>query len=1076
MRRPHLFSDSEVVIAKRLPKPVFEYHLDTLTSRKQEYEFEHFARKIAEKEICPNLVPQSGPTGGGDGKVDTETYAVSELISALWYQGDANRAGSEQWGFAFSAKKKWKPKVESDVKAIAETGRGYKRIYFVTNQFVKASTRKATEDSLTKASKIPVTILDRQWISEIVYEKNGLQIALDALNIDGYESRQDIKPGSRDLNRNEELEELERQIATQNRYQGVRYQLVEDCLNAAMIARSLELPRTEVDGRFLRARRIAEEVGDRRQTLRVIYNIAWTTFWWFEDYHRFVKLYDEVAELALASEYASTLEKLSNLQMPLKVSLENVDASTSAEELKPRQQALLSRLEILSADTTRFSNAVLAKSQLVFHQVGFSGGDAGHLTEAVSELAELVRRARFVESAIAERITGFVLEFADILGEIDGYDALFEKVVEFNAERSSDLETGRTLLHRGYQKLRAKKNYAAIKLLGRAEQYLSVRENAEEFCAALAGCGLAYEAVDLLWAARANFISAASQALADWNNGDVVSQTIHYLSQLIWLELRLGRPWGALQWFEVLDSIAPSALFTETDRKHFRENRDSLDHSFGILLLKADIWELKWLDFLPGLLDAAGLYYSRWFLMYALGYETQLRSEVQDIEPNVDLLAWFTGTMTQEAATDIPHEINLLREREVHFKSLIAGCKLRITAPNRIASIYLAETILGVLESFLATSMDKGIFPRRKEMALKIVPKDKVGIPSSDVDWDHESGEVQIPFREPDGELTVDEREEFRKWLWEFVIRATVEAFMISEPERFIREMQVDEQAMGRALGFSEVRISMDNILGRKPKLRLSDWNQTASPEKFPLIRKESWSTGIDFPAHASEVDLPDIHSEDDHLKFLNTIRHTDIDFQSVIDMSLWDRAGWVGISYFVFDELDTLPLFGIGFKNVEYGNRIFEQWKKDFGEIDRDETLRVSVVTGVNKLEPSHYKVVIGLNPNATMRRVSLTYFMQRIHYLEPTTTKNLDRFLLRYDRLRKYVLLPVHMDNDDIPTEPRWDLGIQKCEISVTEAWRLSEYSPEISAITPDMEPIIPEGKDAEAILRRLRSLRSK
>ncbi len=64
-RRSHLFSDGELERAVTLPKVTFEYQLETLTSRKQEYEFEHFCRKLAEKELCPNLRVQTGPTGGG---------------------------------------------------------------------------------------------------------------------------------------------------------------------------------------------------------------------------------------------------------------------------------------------------------------------------------------------------------------------------------------------------------------------------------------------------------------------------------------------------------------------------------------------------------------------------------------------------------------------------------------------------------------------------------------------------------------------------------------------------------------------------------------------------------------------------------------------------------------------------------------------------------------------------------------------------------------------------------------------------------------------------------------------------
>jgi hypothetical protein len=113
-RHPDLFSDTRADHVPQLAKAVFEYHLDTLTSRKQEYEFEHFCRKLAEKEVCPNLRVQTGPTGGGDSKVDTETYPVAAEIAERWWVGETS-AGAERWAFAFSAKKAWKPKLKADV-------------------------------------------------------------------------------------------------------------------------------------------------------------------------------------------------------------------------------------------------------------------------------------------------------------------------------------------------------------------------------------------------------------------------------------------------------------------------------------------------------------------------------------------------------------------------------------------------------------------------------------------------------------------------------------------------------------------------------------------------------------------------------------------------------------------------------------------------------------------------------------------------------------------------------------------------------------------------------------------------
>src|SRR5260221_1936795 len=94
-RRPELFSDAQTRAETQLSREVFEYHLDTLTSRKQEIEFEHFCRRLSECEICPNLIPQTGPTGGGDSKVDAETYPVSDRTAERWYEC-AGREASPQ--------------------------------------------------------------------------------------------------------------------------------------------------------------------------------------------------------------------------------------------------------------------------------------------------------------------------------------------------------------------------------------------------------------------------------------------------------------------------------------------------------------------------------------------------------------------------------------------------------------------------------------------------------------------------------------------------------------------------------------------------------------------------------------------------------------------------------------------------------------------------------------------------------------------------------------------------------------------------------------------------------------------
>ncbi len=182
-RRPEKFSDSVPGEEPILDRSILEYHLDTLTSRGQENQFEEFARALAEKEICPNLVPQTGPTGGGDSKVDTETYPVADGLSLGWYTGIGRAAASERWGFAFSAKKQFREKLRKDILSIAGTGRGYKEIYFISNQLIKSRDRSSLEDELSSKFKLGIHVLGRTWILDKVFANHHELLAIEKLQL-----------------------------------------------------------------------------------------------------------------------------------------------------------------------------------------------------------------------------------------------------------------------------------------------------------------------------------------------------------------------------------------------------------------------------------------------------------------------------------------------------------------------------------------------------------------------------------------------------------------------------------------------------------------------------------------------------------------------------------------------------------------------------------------------------------------------------------------------------------------------------------------------------------------------------
>ena len=360
-RRPELFSDSKTLSESQLSKDVLDYRLGILTSKKQEIDFEHFCRRIAEAEICPNLAAQTGPTGGGDSKVDSENYPVSTNINSRWYYGVPNNSQEERWAFAFSAKREWRSKVKADVESIVSTKRGYKLIYFITNQYVKDKSRSQVEDQLTGRYGVRICILDRTWLLKCVFEHDRLDIAIEALHLDA-PSAKTRRVGPRDLARQRQLEAIEARISDTSRYFGVEYQLVEEAINAAILSRNLERPRIETEGRFSRAARFADDLGIPQQRLRVAYYRAWTAYWWFEDLNDFLNYYNIVEPLALASTLTDDVELAGNLWQLLYSACAsgNLDHDTSG--LDDRRHRLEAVLTDLGRDRERPNNALSARN------------------------------------------------------------------------------------------------------------------------------------------------------------------------------------------------------------------------------------------------------------------------------------------------------------------------------------------------------------------------------------------------------------------------------------------------------------------------------------------------------------------------------------------------------------------------------------------------------------------------------------------------------------------------------------------------------------------------------------------
>lgn len=274
--RSNLFSDTEIIYETKLTKEVFDLKLQQLSQDKKQSEFENFALSIASRLVTPNIKPQTGPDGGGDGKVDGETYSVNKSISDKWWVSEGC-TGDQKWAIAISVQEAWEKKIRSDLEKVANTGRGYSKLLFFTNQKIKSSKRHDVEDNLSQRYSIPVCIFDGTYFSFAVFEQGCMDLAIEKLTFSDEYRKKTVIFGPMDKRRANKLKELEDSFLTRS-IEGLDTQYVDDLLETCLLSRGLGKPRVETEGRFGRALREAKVHGTPIQTFNIIYNHAWTSF------------------------------------------------------------------------------------------------------------------------------------------------------------------------------------------------------------------------------------------------------------------------------------------------------------------------------------------------------------------------------------------------------------------------------------------------------------------------------------------------------------------------------------------------------------------------------------------------------------------------------------------------------------------------------------------------------------------------------------------------------------------------------------------------------------------------------
>lgn len=1081
-RHPDLYSDSTTVQSIKLRQELLEYHLDTITNRNQEADFAHFARRLAQKEICPNLRPQTGPTGGGDSKVDSETIPVSSEVSELWVGNDP-KAAEERWAFAFSAKKDWKAKVRSDVKSIASTKRLYKKIFFITNQFAPDKSRADSEDKLTNEYGIPVTILDRSWIVAAVFENGRADIAIEALGITQLKTLTEKKLGPSDVERLAEFEELERNLADPEFYQGAHYQLVEDSLRVALLARGLGRSRAEVDGYFIRAERAAKGLDSGKQRLRVAYHVAWTAIFWFDDYTTLNAVYDVVEEFALKSLYAEDMELTVNLWMVLHSQVRRGVLTSKAAKLDKRRDALIAALDVLVVDITQPNNALQAKTIRTLIDMR-EACNKNELDAIWPKFQMIVSKAEALGDYPFERFSRLITEMGEIGVESQEFDELFEAVLLAIEKRRSEVAGAELLRGHGIRKLEADKPYEAISLLGRAMERFIKREHRDDLIFCLMALSTAYADVGLLWAARSCALAAVERCFAYFREEGRLTRFSHSaLMELLRVELRLGRVAHVLMCLELESALVPQLKFSNEQLDRVKQHREMHEAILAICFLSSTLDQAKIMDGLPEALEELGLFIPKGMLLYALGYSDELRNEEMSREDwsDADIDDFVKLAFEQPGRLQIPDHPQIEQGTGVSYRTNILGCDIMLEAKAEAYSISVAEAVLGAIEAFFATSLDERIIPYRQTARIAVEPSAKItqGLAVSVNDTQGDAL-ICVMYPEVSPVMSPEARTANRDGLISVIAHVIGHIAIVDDLNKYIEKMGGEERAFARALIYSEAFLAQENVFGSEPKILIADWQPKIGTKHFPLKRDKVWSDGIIF----NQIPLPDKDvkaqgtpkNAKEFLKVRSArSKHSDRKVASLIDIPLWNRAGWCATFYGNNPEWSEYPILGLAFKDQEAATKIFKGLQKVVSEHDKEDLLRVAILTGVDRKNPASYKVYITTNLSKEwLDEDVIMVSIGRINMMTPKTLENLDRFMTQIETSKRFLLVPIVMTVDGQPGDVRVDLGILKERLIVRPAWEVGFHDIDAPAFNPDDDPIIPEGKNDVPVMKLLEMIR--
>jgi len=1061
---PEQFSDSKIVQKGKLDRNFLDFYFESLTSKNLDKAFEDFCRHIAEAEICPNLLPQTGPTGGGDSKVDSETYPVAEAISAFWYYGDGNNAATERWAFAISAKKDWKPKVKSDVAKIYKVNqderRGYTKIFFMSNQYISDKKRADTEDELRNLYNMDIRIIDRTWLLDKALENiRNTEIAIKSFGLSDSFS-DEVQVGERDYKRKQEYEHIESQLASGKLKPS---ELVSISQRSVILARELEVSKQQILGLIDRNNRISKEHGTIINNADAIYDAAWTVYWWYSDGHQYYDYYKEYEKIALAENNVSMFNNLITLWINLySLSLQNEDIP-----IEDHAKCIKEKNSQYTSDSSKPNTAIEAKAS--YQLMRFFLGD--QINDIVNDMIQILDDCFGHLDLDLYPLSRAIQEFP-IFEKAERYDELFERMVTIMSKQKQKSEAALMLAKRGHS-LKVRKPYEALSYFSRALMSLYNENDKTHLITVIMEMGDIFQNVGLLWAARNFYYYDFCLCLNQYMKfGEVLPALFLSAHALKYIELRLGHILYATS-FDTLADISEHLYPKKIELKE--DEADNFDYILAIQILRTSFETEKNLGQLPAYLKSRELVFSSVAMKYELGYydEAILEALNNSTEAFDDLIGKWKSQPALEQLNYLPwYGI----EPFCLMQTNVLGCsiKLKILGSYEHGEVEIGATILATIESFFGTGVSNALISLTGKIEIELCYDGVCNTLIHGRILDDRPNVIKVTFKDYSSKDIITEQIKFSDFLIELIGMVIAIMFPYSSALEKIENMVKNDAAFDRSQTFSNSVFYGMETLG---KSTFSFASVIHDFEDMEMNRTEKSSiTNIRDVDEDKESFIPkEVHYDKPPDDFdLKNISNADISTLSIINNSLWNICDWKGVVVMVDPIHSFLPILSLAYtKNT--CKRIFEDWIKDIGHNDSENKIGIRIIKGINKEHPYWYRVAIGplgIKTNNTKKN-QIIVMPVRSHTMQPNNDKNIKMFEKELQYAKSFSLCPSYMP--DFKSQPQvfQELIIKKRADSIMICDACDVPNDDFlfsSAILPTDNPIIPLGKENAPILEMI------